>query len=79
MQKEFNNGDVVRISYTDIFKTNVLRWKSFDDTDIYIEGRMRTVPRTLAVTYAREFGNTKFKAKGNRSVGSADEQKRVVN
>ncbi|HLU89152.1 MAG TPA: hypothetical protein VKZ51_04920 [Cyclobacteriaceae bacterium] len=32
---------------------NKLGWfgnYSFDDTDIYIEGRMRTVPRTLAVT-----------------------------
>lgn len=79
LQKEFENGGVLRVACTDIFKTNVLRWKSYDDTSIYIEGRMRTDPRTLAVTYAHEFGNSKVKAMRKRSVGSEEEQLRVSN
>jgi|GEM_PF-146955 len=79
MQKEFDSGGILRVNCKDIFQTNQLRWKSYDGTDIYISGRMRTDPRTLSVTYIRELGNSKIKDARKRTVGSEEEQRRVSN
>ena len=78
-QKEFNTGGILRLACTDIFQTNQLRWESSGNTEIYIEGRMRTDPRTLSVTYIRELGNSKIKGASKRAVGSEEEQKRISN
>lgn len=79
LQKEFNYGGILRVSCTDIFETHQLRWKSYDNTNIYIKGRMKFDSRTFALTYTHEFGNRKIKGTRNRSVGSQEEQKRVTN
>lgn len=79
LQKEFDKGGVFRLACTDIFQTNQLRWKSYDYTEIYIDGRMRTDPRTVSVTYTRDLGNSKIKGARKRAVGSQEEQKRVTN
>lgn len=79
LQKEFNKGGILRLACTDIFQTNLLRWKSYGSTEIYIEGRMRTDPRTFSVTYTRNLGNSKIKGARKRAVGSQEEQKRVTN
>jgi len=79
LQREFNSGNILRFACTDIFQTNQLRWKSYDDTKIYIEGRMRTDLRTFSVSYIQEFGNSKIKGGKKRAVGSQEEQNRVTN
>lgn len=78
-QKEFPKDGVLKLACTDIFQTNLLRWKSYGSPDIYISGKMRTDPRTFSITYTRDLGNSKIKVARTRSVGSQDEQKRITN
>lgn len=79
LQKEFNKGGILKLACTDVFQSSLLRWKSYNSTDIYVEGRMRTDPRTFSVTYTRDLGNSKIKGARKRAVGSQEEQKRVTN
>jgi hypothetical protein len=79
LQKQFNKGGILKLACTDVFQSSLLRWKSYNSTDIYVEGRMRTDPRTFSVTYTRDLGNSKIKGARKRAVGSQEEQKRVTN
>jgi len=79
LQKEFEYGGILRFTCNDILETNQLRWKSYDDTNIYIEGRMKFDSRSFALTYTHELGNRKIKGTRKRSGGSQEEQNRVTN
>lgn len=79
LQKEFSGGGSLRLSCSNIFQTNQLRWKSYGYTKIYLEGRMGADPRTVSLTYTRDFGNSQVKGARKRTSGSQEEQKRVTN
>jgi len=79
LQKEFSGGGSLRLSCSNIFQTNQLRWKSYGYTKIYLEGRMGTDPRTVSLTYTWDFGNSQVKGARKRTGGSQEEQRRVTN
>jgi outer membrane receptor protein involved in Fe transport len=77
IEKKFNNSNL-RLSYSDIFKTN--RYKLTSDipsenlnTRIYLDFETSIV----TITYARNFGNNKLRAKKSNKTGSVEEQNRL--
>lgn len=79
IQKEFNNDGALRFACNDIFETSQMRWDSANETNFSFHGNIKFEKRIFTITYTQKFGNTKIKGVRKRSVGSAEEKRRVTN
>ncbi len=79
IQKELNDNGTLRFSINDIFETTQMRWKDVEDAPFRVDGRYKWDKRVFTITYTQKFGSRKIKGARKRSVGSADELKRVTN
>ena len=79
IQKEFNNDGALRFAVNDIFETSQFRWDSENETDFSFHGNIKFEKRIFTITYTQKFGNSKIKSVRKRSVGSAEERRRVTN
>ncbi len=79
IQKEFNNDGALRFACNDIFETSQMRWDSANETNFSFHGNIKFEKRIFTITYTQKFGNTKIKGVRKRSVGSAEERRRVTN
>lgn len=79
LQKAFEDGSRLRLSLSDLFRTNTLRFETQvpeQNLNTWMKFDMET--RVLRLTYTRSFGNNKVKAlRDNRSTGSEEERRRV--
>ncbi|MFC2124189.1 TonB-dependent receptor domain-containing protein [Bacteroidota bacterium] len=79
IQKELTNNATIRFSCNDIFETSQFRWKSIDNGIFSYSGNIKFEKRIFTLTYNQKFGNNKVKGARKRSVGSAEELRRVTN
>ncbi|MGL1889648.1 MAG: TonB-dependent receptor [Reichenbachiella sp.] len=78
VQKSFDKAGTLRLACNDIFETAQYRWQTTDDAEFDFKGNYKYDKRVYTVTYTYKFGNSKAK-KRKRSVGSAEEMRRVNN
>ena len=79
IQKEFKNDGALRFACNDIFETSQMRWDSANETNFSFHGNIKFEKRIFTITYTQKFGNKKIKGVRKRSVGSAEEKRRVTN
>ena len=79
IQKELNANGTLRFSVNDIFETSQWRWKTVENSPFYLKGNIKFDKRIFTLTYTQKFGNKKIKGARKRSVGSAEELRRVTN
>lgn len=79
IQKELNTNGTLRFSVNDIFETSQWRWKTVENSPFYLKGNIKFDKRIFTLTYTQKFGNKKIKGARKRSVGSAEELRRVTN
>lgn len=78
LQKKLTNGSF-SLNISDIFWTNIIT-ATVKNESINLNTRARFMfsePRTVRLTYSRNFGNSTVKSSRSRSTASQDEQRRV--
>ena len=79
IQKELNANGTLRFSVNDIFETSQYKWKTVSNAPFKLDGNIKFDKRIFTITYTQKFGNNKIKGARKRSVGSAEELRRVTN
>jgi len=79
IQKAFDNEGVLRLVCNDIFETTQWQWESIDNDVFSLYTRIKFDKRIFSISYSQPIGNKKAKGARKRSVGSAEELKRVTN
>ena len=79
IQKELSNEGVLRFVCNDIFETTQWRWDSNYSDAFSLYTRIKFDKRIFTLSYTQPIGNKKAKGARKRSVGSAEELRRVTN
>jgi len=79
IRKEFgNNGGTLNLSFSDIFRNNIIIWESsLPEQYLSEKATIDFDTRSIKLTYTKKFGSQKVKSARKRATGSAEEQKRL--